>query len=97
MTEILTALAIELSSIFANFYRRDYQRLTFAKLRGTRSHLIGIGFLEPWQWPEANYVEMNKALLSLHHNGYIVYGANSIVLKPKLLEMLIERRTLAQV
>lgn len=91
MTEMLTPLALELRSIFANFFKRDFERLMFEKRRDTRSHLIGIGFSHPWEWPEANYTEMNSALLSLHHNGYIIYGANSITLKPKLLEVPLER------
>ena len=95
MTEALTPLALELRSIFANFYRREYQKLTFEKRRDTRSHLIGINFTQPGQWPEANYAEMNSALLSLHHNGYIVYGANTITLKQKLLDVLVERKALA--
>ena len=40
----------------------------------------------PCEWPEASYPEMNAALLSLHHAGYIFYGANSITINEKLFE-----------
>jgi hypothetical protein len=95
MTEMLSPLAVELRSIFANFYRRDFQKLMFEKRRDTRSHLVGICFSQPWQWPDADYREMNAALLSLHHNGYIVYGANTVTLLQKLAEVAMDRRTLA--
>jgi hypothetical protein len=95
MTEMLTPLTLELRSILANFYRRDFHKLTFEKRRDTRSNLIGITFLQPAMWPDGNYAELNSALLSLHHNGYIVYGANTITLKPKLAEVSLERRVLA--
>ena len=47
MTEMLSALALEIRSILANFYRRDFERLMFEKCRDTRSHLIGISFSQP--------------------------------------------------
>jgi hypothetical protein len=93
MTETLSPVALELRSILAHFYRRDFERLTFEKRRDTRSNLVGITFLQPASWPEGTYAELNSALLSLHHNGYIVYGANTITLKQKLRDVPLERRT----
>lgn len=87
MTEVLNGLAIELRSIFANFYRRDIVSLTFIKQRDTQSHLVGIRIEQPAQWSDASFADMNTALLSLPHNGYIVYGANRITLKQKLLHI----------
>lgn len=87
MSEVLNELALELRSIFAKLYGRNVRTVTFNKYRNTRSQLLGIRIAQPGQWPEASYVDMNTALLSLHHNGYIVYGANTITLKQKLLEI----------
>ena len=87
MAEGLTDLTVELRSIFANFYKRNILKLSFQKRRDTRSNLLGIDILQAAPWPKANYAEMNRALLSLHHNGYIVYCANTITLKQKLSEV----------
>lgn len=43
-----------------------------------------ISFIEPAPWLKTSYQDMNAALLSLHHAGYIVYGANIVKLTDKV-------------
>jgi hypothetical protein len=80
MTEHLNELATHLLSIFAGFFRSQQTQLRFEKTKDANSDLTGISFFEPAPSPKASYQDMNTALLSLHHAGYIVYGTNIIKL-----------------
>jgi hypothetical protein len=83
-TERLNTLAVDMLSIFAFFFRLHRTQIRFEKRRNSNNRLAGIAFLEPANWPDESFEDMNTAFLSLHHAGYIVYGANTIKLKDKL-------------
>ena len=83
----LNMLAQQLKITFAGILKRNFEdsKLRFYKKREA-GHVSTISFAYPCEWPNASYVEMNTALLALHHAGYIFYGANSVTINKTLLE-----------
>jgi hypothetical protein len=83
----LSMLAQQLKTTFATILKQNFQesKLRFYKKREA-GHVSTLSFAYPCSWPSASYNEMNKALLSLHHAGYIFYGANSVTINETLLE-----------
>jgi hypothetical protein len=83
----LTTLSLELKSKFAHLVRVFGANLPVGVKRiYVDGILTTLEFLEPGDWPSVSYPEMHRALLALHHAGYIHYGSTVIRLKAKLLE-----------
>lgn len=87
MSVTLNVLAQQLKVTFATILKQNHDapKIRFEKKRFA-GHISTISFTYPCKWPEASYPEMNAALLSLHHAGYIFYGANSVTINEKLFE-----------
>jgi hypothetical protein len=79
-------LAIILKGLFKEIYKGAQKPviLRFNRVR-EGGRILELEFVHPAKWPEAPYTEINAALLSLHHAGFIVYGANTITLNDTLL------------
>jgi hypothetical protein len=87
MSVTLNVLAQQLKVTFASILKQNHEatKIRFEKKR-LAGHILAISFTYPCDWPQASYPEMNAALLSLHHAGYIFYGANSVTINEKLFE-----------
>src|SRR5688572_14113125 len=87
MSRALSPLAQDLRSIFARALE-EMQPACQMKFSRRRLKIDRTGFLFLYlaNWPQASCDEIDAALLSLHHAGYIVYGSNTVTLKDTLLD-----------
>jgi hypothetical protein len=84
----LSALVHELKALFTDILRARPSTVGFKipfirHVDGRTVTGVTLGFRA--RWPRATPADFHQALLSLHRQGYVTYGATSVTLKKQLL------------